>query len=71
MGADAPIPPIEMNCRRPEGRPAAASISFYERNLCQSFLNRYYRGITCAPAPLGAGLARGGSIAAKTMYSAE
>jgi hypothetical protein len=28
MGADAPIPPVAMNGRRPEGRPAAASISF-------------------------------------------
>ena len=27
MGADAPIPPVGMNGRRPEGRPAAASIA--------------------------------------------
>jgi len=26
-GADAPIPPVCENCRRPEGRPAAASMS--------------------------------------------
>ena len=28
MGADAPIPPNRMNGRRPEGRPAAASITY-------------------------------------------
>jgi len=27
MGADAPIPPVVMNGRRPEGRPAAASVT--------------------------------------------
>jgi len=27
MGADAPTPPVVMNGRRPEGRPAAASIT--------------------------------------------
>jgi hypothetical protein len=27
MGADAPIPPVLMIGRRPEGRPAAASIT--------------------------------------------
>jgi hypothetical protein len=29
MGADAPIPPRMSVCRRPEGRPAAASGTFF------------------------------------------
>ena len=29
MGADAPIPPVVINDRRPEGRPAAASFSCF------------------------------------------
>jgi len=29
MGADAPIPPNAMNGRRPEGRPAAASVTVF------------------------------------------
>ena len=33
MGADAPIPPVVMNGRRPEGRPAAASTPFSETVL--------------------------------------
>ena len=38
MGADAPIPPFAMNGRRPEGRPAAASIPCNENN----FLSKYF-----------------------------
>ena len=31
-------------------------------------MNRYYRGITCAPVPAGAGLAQGGIISYKTGF---
>jgi len=35
MGADAPILPIMMNARRPEGRPAAGSLPVFQPALAQ------------------------------------
>jgi len=51
MGADAPIPPVAMNGRRPEGRPAAASITF--SNQCTFSITGNTEASPCAPSPTG------------------
>ena len=53
MGADAPIPPVVINGRRPEGRPAAASISFFKNSSFLEYPFKVIQKHRLRPRPLG------------------